>query len=110
MTNYSDIVKIENPIKVEENPNMKQGWTYIDKNTKKRVNYKLSSKHVPNNSEISTKKIIKTYKKMSEHWNKLKRYVETDEFVSYFRDFSGVPVTKCKYFLRKSEYFKQYRS
>ena len=35
---------------------------------------------------------------MSEHWNKLKRYVETDEFVSYFRDFSGVPVTKCKYF------------
>ena len=25
---------------------------------------------------------------MSEHWNKLKRYAETDEFVSYFRDFS----------------------
>ena len=36
---------------------------------------------------------------ISESWNKLKRYAETDEFVSYFREFSGVPVTKCKHFL-----------
>ena len=35
---------------------------------------------------------------LSEYWNKLKRYAESEEFVKYFRDFSGVPVTKCKHF------------
>ena len=35
---------------------------------------------------------------LGEHWNKLKRYAESEEFIKYFRDFSGVPVSKCKHF------------
>ena len=34
---------------------------------------------------------------LSEHWNKLKRYAETDEFVNHFQNFSGLPIAKCKY-------------
>tara|TARA_Y100001936_G_C16048641_1_gene656299 strand:+ start:723 stop:1406 length:684 start_codon:yes stop_codon:yes gene_type:complete len=34
---------------------------------------------------------------LDESWNKLKRYAESDEFVKHFRDFSGVPVSKCKH-------------
>jgi hypothetical protein len=33
---------------------------------------------------------------LSEYFNKLKRYAETEEFVSNFREFSGVPVSKLK--------------
>lgn len=36
---------------------------------------------------------------ISEYWNKLKRYAETEEFVEHFRKFSGVPVSKTKYFM-----------
>jgi len=35
---------------------------------------------------------------LSEYWNKLKRYAETEEFVKHFREFSGVPVSKLKHF------------
>lgn len=31
-------------------------------------------------------------------WNLLKKYAESEEFVSNFRDFSGIPVNKLKYF------------
>jgi len=34
----------------------------------------------------------------SQEWNKFKRYVHTDEFINYFREFSGTPVTNLKYF------------
>lgn len=33
---------------------------------------------------------------LSEYWNKLKRYSESQEFISYFKEFSGVPVTKMR--------------
>jgi len=36
--------------------------------------------------------------KLSDAWNKLKRYAMTEEFVSNFRKFSGVEVTKFKLF------------
>ncbi len=36
---------------------------------------------------------------LSEYWNKFKRYAETEEFVNHFREFSGVPVSKTKYFM-----------
>ena len=35
---------------------------------------------------------------LSKEWNKFLRYVNTDEFASQFRDFSGVDITKCKAF------------
>tara|TARA_B100000029_G_scaffold511964_1_gene607340 strand:+ start:1045 stop:1773 length:729 start_codon:yes stop_codon:yes gene_type:complete len=34
----------------------------------------------------------------NEDWNKLKRYVQSEEFIENFRKFSGVPVTKLKEF------------
>ncbi len=34
----------------------------------------------------------------SKEWNLLKNYAESEEFVSKFRDFSGVPVNKLKHF------------
>ena len=41
---------------------------------------------------------IKEDSTLSLEWNKFLRYVNTDEFASHFRDFSGVDVTKCKAF------------
>ena len=36
---------------------------------------------------------------LSESWNLLKRYSQSDEFISNFREFSGVPVKKMKYIM-----------
>jgi len=36
--------------------------------------------------------------KLSQEWNKLKRYAQSKEFIENFRKFSGVPVNKLKYF------------
>jgi len=36
--------------------------------------------------------------KYSPEWNQFKKYAESNEFIENFRKFSGVPVTKLKYF------------
>ena len=36
--------------------------------------------------------------KLSQEWNKLKRYAQSKEFIENFRKFSDVPVNKLKYF------------
>jgi len=33
---------------------------------------------------------------LSKEWNKFLRYVNTNEFASHFKEFSGIDVTKCK--------------
>ena len=52
-----------------------------------------------NNKSTKTPSVVGDDTSLSEHWNKLKRYAESDEFVENFAKFSGVPVKKMKYVL-----------
>ena len=74
-------------------PKFDSSWNKVADTDKSQLN--KTCNNLPT-SEINRKGDDPT---ISESWNKLKRYAETDEFVSYFREFSGVPVTKCKHFL-----------
>ena len=46
-------------------------------------------------------------KKFSESWNQFKLYAETNEFIEYWRNFSGIDVNKMKFFrFVKEPYFR----
>jgi len=40
-----------------------------------------------------------TEKELGENWTLLSKYVQSEEFISNFREFSGIPVTRAKNFL-----------
>ncbi len=73
-------------------PKIDQGWSLFS--DMEKVQYfrtwnNISPNIVTQTGDDST---------LSEYWNKLKRYAETEEFVKHFREFSGVPVSKLKHF------------
>ncbi len=74
----------------ETYPKIDETWT-IASAMSKYQHYKTW-----NNAQINDADELGDDSSFSEYFNKLKRYAESEEFVSNFRKFSGVPVNKFK--------------
>jgi|TARA_B110000858_G_scaffold183639_3_gene224163 hypothetical protein len=85
--NYSNIVSTKIIIDTSNNvSNLKPGWTYIDKKTKKIYNdtkYSNSNKLLNDEHHLSYSQIINIYNNLSNHWNSYR-----DQHIELYGDLS----------------------
>jgi hypothetical protein len=93
--NYSNIVSNKNIIDTSNNVyNLKPGWTYIDKKTKKIYNhtkYSNSNKLLNDEHDLSYSQIINIYNNLSNHWNSYR-----DQHIELYGDLSQYYYYKSK--------------
>jgi len=82
---YSNVVATKIIIDISNNvSNLKPGWTYIDKKTKKIYNNtRYLNKSLNNEHHLSHNQIINIYNNLSNHWNSYR-----DKHIELYGDLS----------------------
>tara|TARA_Y100000590_G_scaffold450322_1_gene589779 strand:- start:530 stop:1207 length:678 start_codon:yes stop_codon:yes gene_type:complete len=77
-------------------PKLDDSWN-INSDMSKFQHYKILFSHGDNRKKSNTSE-----KDLGENWTQLSRYAQTEEFISNFRNFSGIPINKIKNFILMS--------